>query len=112
MSWKHWADVQDTELLKQHAAKIMTVGERAGHLAGALRLAAAAVEEAFCAGRDLHARQEMHDFEQILHHCERIGATVTETPGSHAVYVSNPAVVAGLIRQAAQSALRETTAVA
>jgi pimeloyl-ACP methyl ester carboxylesterase len=31
---------------------------------------------------------------------ERIGATVTETPGSHAVYVSNPAVVAGLITQA------------
>jgi pimeloyl-ACP methyl ester carboxylesterase len=43
---------------------------------------------------------------------ERIGATVTETPGSHAVYVSNPAAVAGLIKQAAQSALRETTAVA
>ncbi len=43
---------------------------------------------------------------------ERIGATVTETPGSHAVYVSNPAVVAGLITQAARSALRETTAVA
>jgi pimeloyl-ACP methyl ester carboxylesterase len=43
---------------------------------------------------------------------ERIGATVTETPGSHAVYVSNPAAVADLIRQAARSALRETTAVA
>jgi pimeloyl-ACP methyl ester carboxylesterase len=42
---------------------------------------------------------------------ERIGATVTETPGSHAVYVSNPGVVAGLISQAARSALRETTAV-
>ena len=36
---------------------------------------------------------------------ERIGATVTETPGSHAIYVSNPAVVAALITQAAQSAL-------
>ena len=35
------------------------------------------------------------------------GATVTETPGSHAVYVSNPAVVAGLIAQAARSALTE-----
>jgi pimeloyl-ACP methyl ester carboxylesterase len=43
---------------------------------------------------------------------ERIGATVTETPGSHAVYVSNPAVVAGLITQAAQSALRRTSTVA
>ena len=43
---------------------------------------------------------------------ERIGATVTETPGSHAVYVSNPAVVAGLITQAAQSALRKTSTVA
>ena len=42
---------------------------------------------------------------------ERIGATVTETPGSHAVYVSNPGVVADLIPQAARSALRETTAV-
>jgi pimeloyl-ACP methyl ester carboxylesterase len=43
---------------------------------------------------------------------ERIGATVTETSGSHAVYVSNPAAVASLITQAARSALRETTAVA
>ena len=42
---------------------------------------------------------------------ERIGATVSETPGSHAVYVSNPGVVASLISQAARSALRETTAV-
>jgi pimeloyl-ACP methyl ester carboxylesterase len=42
---------------------------------------------------------------------ERIGATITETPGSHAVYVSNPAAVASLITQAARSALRETTAV-
>lgn len=38
---------------------------------------------------------------------ERIGATVTETPGSHAVYVSNPAAVASLITQAAQSAISE-----
>ncbi|WP_067537674.1 alpha/beta fold hydrolase [Nocardia crassostreae] len=29
---------------------------------------------------------------------ERIGAKITETPGSHAVYVSRPAVVADLIR--------------
>ena len=43
---------------------------------------------------------------------ERIGATVTETPGSHAVYVSNPAVVADVITVAARSALRETTSVA
>jgi pimeloyl-ACP methyl ester carboxylesterase len=43
---------------------------------------------------------------------ERIGATVTESPGSHAVYVSNPTAVAGLIAQAARSALRDTTAVA
>jgi pimeloyl-ACP methyl ester carboxylesterase len=42
----------------------------------------------------------------------RIGATVRETPGSHAVYVSNPAAVADLIAQAARSALREPTAVA
>jgi pimeloyl-ACP methyl ester carboxylesterase len=42
---------------------------------------------------------------------ERIGATVTETPGSHAVYVSNPAAVASLITQAARSAVRETTSV-
>ena len=38
---------------------------------------------------------------------ERAGATVSETPGSHAVYVSNPAVVAGLITQAARAALTE-----
>ncbi|MFD3479035.1 alpha/beta fold hydrolase [Streptomyces sp. NPDC058695] len=34
---------------------------------------------------------------------ERAGATVTETPGSHAVYVSRPAVVAAVIAQAAES---------
>ena len=38
---------------------------------------------------------------------ERAGATVTETPGSHAVYVSNPAAVASLIAQAARSAVPE-----
>jgi pimeloyl-ACP methyl ester carboxylesterase len=32
---------------------------------------------------------------------ERTGATVTETPGSHAVYVSNPAAAAAVIAQAA-----------
>ncbi|MFF5790945.1 alpha/beta fold hydrolase [Paeniglutamicibacter sp. NPDC012692] len=32
---------------------------------------------------------------------ERIGATVVETPGSHAIYVSRPGVVADLIRSAA-----------
>jgi pimeloyl-ACP methyl ester carboxylesterase len=31
---------------------------------------------------------------------ERAGATVTEVPGSHAIYVSNPAAVAGVIGQA------------
>ena len=34
---------------------------------------------------------------------ERIGATVSETPGSHAVYVSRPKVVADVIRKAAAS---------
>ncbi|MEU8899427.1 alpha/beta hydrolase [Nocardia sp. NPDC048505] len=34
---------------------------------------------------------------------ERIGATVAETPGSHAIYVSRPDVVAGLIRTAADA---------
>lgn len=38
---------------------------------------------------------------------ERAGATVIETPGSHAVYVSNPASVARLITQAARSAVTE-----
>ena len=38
---------------------------------------------------------------------ERAGATVTETPGSHAIYVSNPKAVAGLIAQAARSAIPE-----
>ena len=32
---------------------------------------------------------------------ERAGSTVTETPGSHAIYVSNPAAVAAVIAQAA-----------
>ena len=34
---------------------------------------------------------------------ERTGATVTEVGGSHAIYVSNPAAVAGVIAQAAVS---------
>ncbi|MHB9863424.1 alpha/beta fold hydrolase [Streptomyces sp. YIM S03343] len=34
---------------------------------------------------------------------ERAGATASETPGSHAVYVSHPAVVAALITKAAQA---------
>jgi hypothetical protein len=38
---------------------------------------------------------------------EQTGATVTETPGSHAVYVSNPAAVTGVIVQAARSAVAE-----
>ncbi|MEU9408774.1 alpha/beta hydrolase [Streptomyces sp. NPDC048281] len=33
---------------------------------------------------------------------QRAGATVSETPGSHAVYVSRPAVVAAVIARAAQ----------
>jgi hypothetical protein len=33
---------------------------------------------------------------------ERAKAAVTETPASHAVYVSQPAVVAAVITQAAQ----------
>ena len=35
----------------------------------------------------------------------RAGATVSETPGSHSIYVSNPAVVAELIEQAAAEVL-------
>ena len=38
---------------------------------------------------------------------ERAKATVTETPGSHAVYVS-PAVVAAVISQAARAAAPRT----
>jgi pimeloyl-ACP methyl ester carboxylesterase len=34
---------------------------------------------------------------------ERIGATVAQTPGSHAIYVSQPKIVADLIRAAAQT---------
>jgi pimeloyl-ACP methyl ester carboxylesterase len=40
---------------------------------------------------------------------ERAGATVTESPGSHSIYVSRPAAVAGLITESARS-LREPTA--
>jgi hypothetical protein len=36
---------------------------------------------------------------------ERAKAVVTETPGSHAVYVSRPAVAAAVISQAAQGRL-------
>jgi pimeloyl-ACP methyl ester carboxylesterase len=39
---------------------------------------------------------------------ERAGATSTEVPGSHAIYVSQPAAVASLITQAARS-LRDAT---
>jgi pimeloyl-ACP methyl ester carboxylesterase len=35
---------------------------------------------------------------------ERAGATVVEAPGSHAIYVSNPQVVADLIKKAAEEA--------
>jgi len=35
---------------------------------------------------------------------QRVGADVTETPGSNAIYVSRPGVVAYLIRKAAASA--------
>ncbi|MFQ6325279.1 alpha/beta fold hydrolase [Nocardia sp. CWNU-33] len=41
---------------------------------------------------------------------ERIGATVIETPGSHAVYVSRPDVVANIIRTAAGAAQPRTEA--
>jgi hypothetical protein len=34
----------------------------------------------------------------------RAGATMTETAGSHAIYVSNPPVVAKIIEQAAEAA--------
>ena len=42
---------------------------------------------------------------------QRTGATITEVPGSHAIYVSQPAAVASLITQAAQS-VRSATSVA
>jgi pimeloyl-ACP methyl ester carboxylesterase len=42
---------------------------------------------------------------------ERAGATTTELPGSHAIYVSQPAAVASLIIQAARSP-RAATSVA
>jgi hypothetical protein len=35
--------------------------------------------------------------------CKRAGATSTEVPGSHAIYVSNPSAVAALIKTAAIS---------
>jgi len=34
---------------------------------------------------------------------ERAGATTTEAPGSHAIYVSQPSAVASVITQAARS---------
>jgi pimeloyl-ACP methyl ester carboxylesterase len=41
---------------------------------------------------------------------ERAGATTAEAPGSHSIYVSQPAAVASLITQAARS-LRDTIGV-
>jgi pimeloyl-ACP methyl ester carboxylesterase len=43
---------------------------------------------------------------------ERLGATTTEVPGSHAIYVSRPDVVSGLIVQAARSVATSATPVA
>ena len=40
---------------------------------------------------------------------QRAGAQVVETPGSHAVYVSRPDVVARLIEQAASAVVPEAT---
>jgi pimeloyl-ACP methyl ester carboxylesterase len=37
---------------------------------------------------------------------ERTGATTSEAPGSHAIYVSRPAVVVDVIVQAARNALQ------
>jgi hypothetical protein len=42
---------------------------------------------------------------------ERAGATTTEAPGSHAIYVSQPSAVASVITQAARS-LSAATSVA
>ena len=39
---------------------------------------------------------------------QRAGATVTEVPGSHAVYVSRPAAVAAVIEQAAEAIARKS----
>lgn len=44
----------------------------------------------------------MSGVDSIRTMAERTGATVTETLGSHAVYVSRPGVVANLIHQAVQ----------
>ena len=41
---------------------------------------------------------------------ERAGATTSEAPGSHAIYVSRPAVVGDVIVQAARNALQTATA--
>jgi pimeloyl-ACP methyl ester carboxylesterase len=43
---------------------------------------------------------------------ERAGAEATETPGSHAFYVSNPDVVAGVIEKAAENAVAQQMIVA
>jgi len=43
---------------------------------------------------------------------ERAGATTAEVPGSHAIYVSQPGAVAGLVAQAAQSTARTPQTVA
>jgi pimeloyl-ACP methyl ester carboxylesterase len=40
---------------------------------------------------------------------ERAGATVVESPGSHAIYVSQPEVVAKLIKEAAKGVKEQRT---
>ena len=42
---------------------------------------------------------------------ERVGATTADVPGNHAIYISQPSAVAGLINQAAAS-LASATSVA
>ena len=43
------------------------------------------------------------DLTMLRHMAERIGATVTEVAASHAVYLTQPDVVADTIHHAAQS---------
>ena len=48
------------------------------------------------------------DLRMLRHMADRIGAEVTEVPASHAVFVTQPEVVADVIDQAAKATSRET----
>jgi len=48
------------------------------------------------------------DLRMLRHMADRIGAKVTEVPASHAVFMTQPDVVADVIDEAAKATARKT----